>query len=90
MFSVVLLLQMARLRSNTINFEAAKAMNAVTKDADMSPFSACTKLFEPRNVGATANPPTYVCWFELCLAFHLLSLSHSGAVTGPVHRCRRC
>lgn len=51
------LLQMARLRSNTIDYQAAKAMNAVSKDADMSPFSACSKLFEPRNVGATANPP---------------------------------
>jgi hypothetical protein len=54
------LLQMARLRSTTINYETAKAMNQVSKDADMSPFSACTKLFEPRNVGATANPPRYV------------------------------
>lgn len=52
-------LQMARLRSTTINYETAKAMNQVSKDADMSPFSACTKLFEPRNVGATANPPRY-------------------------------
>ncbi len=52
------MLQMARLRSSRINFETARAMNKVTKDADMSPFSACSKLFEPRNVGETANPPT--------------------------------
>jgi len=48
---------MVRLRQNRLDYEGAKAMSAISKDADMSPFNACSKLFESVNVGQTANPP---------------------------------
>jgi hypothetical protein len=49
--------QMARLRSQSLDFGAAKAMGAGGKDADMSPFSAAGKLLEPRGAG---RPPRWV------------------------------
>lgn len=50
---------MARLRSQSLDFTAAKAMGAGGKDADMSPFSAAGKLLEARGAG---RPPR---WAEL-------------------------
>jgi hypothetical protein len=49
--------QMVRLRTNRLDYTAAKAMSAISKDADMSPFNACSRLFEPVRAGLTANPP---------------------------------
>jgi hypothetical protein len=51
---------MARLRANRLDFAAAKGMSAVSKDADMSPFNACSRLFEAPRQGDTANPPRCV------------------------------
>lgn len=48
---------MARLRNNSLDYNSAKAMTAISKDADMSPFNACSKLFESHRMGNTANPP---------------------------------
>lgn len=56
--SVMLLLhvaQMSRLRTTNLDYNAAKALGAQGKDADMSPFSASTKLLEPRGA---SRPPT--------------------------------
>lgn len=50
-------LQMARLRNSSLNVDAAKKMSAISKDADMSPFNACSKLFEPVRASDTAHPP---------------------------------
>jgi hypothetical protein len=52
-------LQMARLRNNSLDYNSAKAMTAISKDADMSPFNACSKLFEPFMMGNTASPPRW-------------------------------
>lgn len=48
---------MVRLRTNRLDYTAAKAMSAISKDADMSPFNACSRLFEPVRAGFTAHPP---------------------------------
>lgn len=58
---------MARLRTTRLDYGAAKAMSAISKDADMSPFNACAKLLESRSIGATANPPrcVHVCVWQL-------------------------
>lgn len=48
---------MVRLRQSSLDYEGAKRMSAISKDADMSPFNACGKLFEQVSVGQTANPP---------------------------------
>lgn len=58
--------QMARLRATSLDYNAAKAMSAVSKDADMSPFNACSRLFESQSVGATAHPPRYVFGKAAC------------------------
>jgi hypothetical protein len=56
--------QMARLRANRLDFAAAKGMSAVSKDADMSPFTASSRLFDAARQGDTANPPR--CGFLDC------------------------
>ncbi|WIA10344.1 hypothetical protein OEZ85_010536 [Tetradesmus obliquus] len=58
-------LQMARLRSQSLDFTAAKAMGAGGKDADMSPFSAAGKLLEARGAG---RPPSVGELTELAFA----------------------
>jgi hypothetical protein len=81
---------MARLRATSVDFAAAKAMTAVTKDADMSPFNATAKLFEPRSVGASAHPPRCV-WRtrERLRPLRVAAAAHAGVYLWAQQSCVR-